>query len=84
MITGVAIKVDEKLYFASKPYRHNDIFQMIKRDGHEGYVGGANSSQGFITDKGEFLDRWNALKHAREYGQIPFKTDTRLYSEDLW
>lgn len=43
-------------------------------------------SQGFITDKFEFLNRKKARKHAIDCGQVKeenleFK---ELYSEDLW
>lgn len=51
-----------------------------------------NTCQGFITNKGEFLDRVDALEHAKECGQLSESTlwykddhcDTELFSEDLY
>lgn len=48
--------------------------------------------EGFINDKGEFLDRVTALEHAQACGQISqaglwYKSDHKeneLYSEDLY
>jgi hypothetical protein len=54
---------------------------------HASYSG---EIQGFLTDKGEFLDRRAALIHARECGQalkrqpgVGYQGD-ELFSEDLW
>ena len=44
--------------------------------------------EGFLTDKGEFLDRWEAADHAYECGQLIETAEEpridRLMSEDLW
>lgn len=42
-----------------------------------------NGEQGFITDKGEFLNREDAAKHAFQCGQIKVEKK-RLLSEDLY
>lgn len=76
MIKEAAILKDGVIYTGR---RHNIIlcdksrpFQFLQ-----------NGIQGFVNDKGEFLDRKEASKHAFECGQI--KKDTgRLYSEDLY
>ena len=44
--------------------------------------------EGFLTDKGEFLDRREAADHAYECGQLVETAEElridRLMSEDLW
>ena len=44
--------------------------------------------QGFLTDKGKFLDRWEAADHAYECGQLVETAEEpridRLISEYLW
>lgn len=46
------------------------------------------SVEGFLTDKGDFLDRWEAADHAYECGQLVETAEEpridRLISEDLW
>lgn len=45
-------------------------------------------TEGFLTDKGEFLDRREAADHAYECGQLVETAEEpridRLMSEDLW
>ena len=45
-----------------------------------------NSTQGFLTSTGRFVDRKEACVIARAAGQLIRKTggDSTLYSEDLW
>lgn len=45
-----------------------------------------NAEQGFVTDTGEFVDRVEGLKIARECGQIVKKHGNmnELYSEDMF
>jgi hypothetical protein len=62
--------------------RHSDIFLQVKESGlpretlH-------NAVQGFITDKGKFLNRYQAARYAFKHGQIKNKIEL-LISEDLW
>ena len=46
----------------------------------------SNCDQGFMTDKGRFVDRLEACKIAKSAGQIINKTgpEDDLFSEDLW
>ena len=72
-------------------HRHGDGFKILIDLGHM-----PNTckvvEQGFINNKGEFLDRTEAFKHAAECGQLAETTrwykfdhnDTELYSEDLY
>lgn len=63
--------------------RHADILEeMFKR--HMPYIK-ETAIQGFVTDGGSFLDRYDAKIEARRCGQLVEDTDDRaLYSEDIW
>lgn len=72
--------------------RHGDIFSEMADMGlrpGEDYI---EVCQGFIDDKGDFLDRYAAFDHAFKIGQLSMTTyqakhehhETELYSEDLW
>ena len=95
MILASAIKLhidktDEDVVLCG--LRHGDIFRQLKALGFEPHKGYKEISQGFITDKGEFLDRKRALYHAMDCGQINSIRDLKyiredkieLFSEDLW
>ena len=70
-------------------HRHSDCFKVIRHldNKHTGWT-----EQGFINHKGEFLNRKEALIHARECGQLNETTrwckednnQNELYSEDLY
>lgn len=83
-------KTDEDVVLCG--LRHGDIFRQLKALGFEPQKGYKEISQGFITDKGEFLDRKRALDHAMDCGQINSIGDLKyiredkieLFSEDLW
>jgi hypothetical protein len=78
MITAAAMRRDGKVFTGR---RHPNIIQdMIKL----GYTKPWDE-QGFVTDKGDFLSRVDAAKHAIACGQIK-KTQwgSMLFSEDLW
>ena len=73
-------------------HRHGDCFQMIGNL-NERWRKVHCVNQGFITHKGEFLDRKEAYKHAVVCGQINQHTgwyrednkyEEELYSEDLY
>ena len=77
-IVSVAIKSDcsEIIYSIPKPYRHNDLVQLIYP---------IKGTQGFLLANGTFVDRVMAGKIALYTGQIKkLKWPPRLYSEDLW
>lgn len=85
MIVGVAIKYDALgVVSLLKPNRHDDIIRLV--DNTYGMpTKFCDSVQGFIDDKGLFLDRIQAGEHALECGQIEKrKWGKRLFSEDLW
>ena len=85
MITGVAIKVEGKMYFASKPYRHNDLIKMAVKDYCKPPINTFGDNSGFITDTGGYLPRDKAETYARIHGQLTGALKgSVLTSEDLW
>ena len=97
MILAAAIKyhidaTDEDVVLCG--YRHGDIFDQIKKLGFEPRKGYKEIEQGFIDHNGQFLDRREAFKHAKQCGQIAEKVlydyekigglNPILISEDLW
>lgn len=79
MIVKSAIKQYNKIFIG---FRHPDIIHKMIEQGYEKPITG---EQGFITDQGIFLDRYQAAKHAIECRQIAkTKIDGILFSEDLW
>jgi len=84
MITHVAIKYNDVVYSLPKPNRHHHVIRSIP-----GGIAGPDV-QGFLTDRGVFLDRCDAYNYAQLYGQLKRDPDpkayqgTELFSEDLW
>lgn len=67
--------------------RHHSIIRQLKLLGFEPGIGYRIVDQGFITDKGVFLNRKDALQHAIECKQpMMFRDESssELFSEDLW
>lgn len=97
MIVGVAIKIGDSIEVRlPKPNRHCHCFwHFSKVTGLKApslglSTGGAN--QGFYTSTGKYLDRFQAMKHAKRCGQkllphpdgVNHKWSHPLFSEDLW
>lgn len=85
MITHVAIIHEGVLYSLPKPKRHHHVIWMIAATTGKKHVTGMK--QGFLDDKGQFLDRVQALAHALENNQVKDPNDIRageLFSEDVW
>ena len=83
MIKSAAIKSNGKVYSLPKPANHDAIVHYMENKLGLLATGGES---GFLDDKGNFLDRKKAFKHALASGQLsksPRKSDT-LHSEDLW
>ena len=84
MITRVAIKVDDRVFVGEKEKRHDsvihEIFDVL------GKKAARRGVQGFIDDKGSFLDRHDSAKHAFKCGQLLFDKTCPdiILSEDLW
>ena len=92
MIEGVAIKIGDHIEVRlPMPNRHHDCFRyfyettgiMVPNLGLK--TNGKN--QGFYTDKGVYLDRFQAWRHVKRCGQTMVKGAIKsglLFSEDLW
>ena len=73
-------------------YRHGNCFDTMVKCGAPMPKDRWDEEQGFMTDKGDFLNRKDALKHALECGLLSstirnFKEDRNedeLFSEDLY
>lgn len=84
MITGVAIRLrDGTVHSLPKPARHHQVMHAVLGRNLElrraGYV------QGFVTDGGDFLDRYEARDHAVACRQVlAHRVGLGLFSEDLW
>lgn len=95
MIVAAAVRINHAVISMAAPCRHHDILRQIA-----GLYDPADrphwtyecEAQGFITDKGEFLNRRDAFQHTIDCGQgqprrrkgaANYQGD-ELYSEDLW
>lgn len=66
-------------------HRHGDCFTILKQLDIKDFI---IETEGFFTDKGEFLDRREAADHVYECGQLVETAEEPridvLFSEDLW
>lgn len=95
MIVGVAIRSDTVVIQLPKPNRHHDCFKYCKvylgihATDHK--LGLKADDQGFITDKGVYLNRKQAMRHVKRCGQKLLRQpdgsvnkSAILFSEDVW
>ena len=90
MIIAAAIRTKDGRLFVGK--RHGDcitnalnIMLSVNIETLEAKEKLKDCEQGFLDDKGEFLDREKAYYHAAETKQIERRKQTHiLISEDLW
>lgn len=78
---------DEGLISFEAPARHVKIREALKEQGKTDWEIEKHYEYGFLTDKGTFLDRRQALGLAEHNGQIELgKNDCpgRLISDDIW
>lgn len=74
---------DGKVYWVERPGRHGDVIRLMVNVGRPIPI---NGKQGFVTDRGRFVDRQEACRLALACGQIDkpkFQPNT-LFSEDVW
>ena len=68
--------------------RHHQIFKQLEPLGFEAGKGYKVIEQGFITDRGHFMDRYHAWYEAYACGQLKpailCRNTKELFSEDLW
>ena len=83
MIKRVAVRLGKRVFVGAYGKRHDSVIREIIMV-HELSV--EDTVNGFIDDKGNFLDRKEAAKHAFECGQLPNdkKCPEVIISEDLW
>jgi hypothetical protein len=77
MIKCAAIKRGELVYSIARPARHHDIIHAVARDSNAPFPFGG-STQGFLTESGDFVDREAAFKLTGK------GRHGKTYSEDLW
>lgn len=85
LIIGVAIKhrLTGDVFFLLKPNRHSDVIRALVERGDRDH---AKGEQGFLTDDGTFLNRWQAarcVKRTRQHTTGSVRLNI-LLSEDLW
>jgi len=89
MIVSAAVKLILDDYAGSEVcipvHRHKDRIVIGEQLlGYKPFL----DEKGFLTDKGEFLDCWEAADHAYECGQLVETAEEpridKLMSEDLW
>ena len=82
-ITHAAIEHEGKVAALRAPNRHHDVIAMVESDEMA-----AQGTQGFLNERGRFLDRRTAYAVAVLNGQLnrrPGGYDgPELFSEDLW
>lgn len=88
MIVCAALLVDKKIIVPC--YRHNTGYSMLTDLTDKKFSEYESIDEGFMTHKGEFLNREDAWKHAEECGQLSYNTlhygstPPVLFSEDLY
>lgn len=81
-IISVAILQDGLIISLPPPHRHHHIIRMMADAGFPTPIKG---EQGFISSKGNYVDRHLAGQIAIADGQIDcLRWPPQLYSEDLW
>jgi len=82
-IVAAAIKYDGVPYALPKPARHHHVIKAVSE-----FVGEANwpvdQEQGFMTDRGRFVNRSLAMRIALQARQLSMAPRPWLASEDLW
>lgn len=79
-IIKAAIKINQDVYTG---IRHADIYEEL----YQLKIPTRNAIEGFLTDAGNFVDRYEAKKIALAANQLIVpeeETYAALYSEDVW
>lgn len=82
-ISCAAIKFMERIFALERPYRHHDVIWFIN-DETGCRLCDHPYTQGFLTNRGRFVDRKEAEYIARECGQVTSIIGSVLTSEDMW
>ena len=64
--------------------RHGDIISFLSTHGLRNVA--LEGEQGFLTEEGDFVNRWRAHRIAFDAGQTtrPLSQRSELFTEDLW
>jgi hypothetical protein len=82
-IALAAIKYDNYIYVGLRhSWIRDDIYELLGDSIRLDFI--RNSIQGFVDDKGNFLDREQARVIAFDCGQVTKLIGCELTSEDLW
>lgn len=96
MIEAAAIRWNNRVYTVPKPGRHDTVFAFMAKENPEHTGPFIGDEQGFITDRGAFVDRETAAAIALRSEQVidpktqeildpqELNWPPNLYSEDLW
>ena len=90
-MAAIKDKVTGSVFALPKPKRHHDVIALMSS--HK--ISPHGCTQGFMTSRDRFVDRYEAARLANAAGQIigrtgaggiPYKIQevTKLFSEDLW
>lgn len=88
-IEAAAVKTqDGTVYAVARPGRHPDVRDFMLNELGLDRFQFIRAQQGFITDRGRFVDRREGLRIALERQQIvhkhPYEGYSLLFSEDMW
>lgn len=84
-IDRAAIRLmDGRVFDLPRPARHGDVIGHIVSTTDLTHVSQGHT-QGFVTDAGDFVDRYDGARIAHAAGQIAAPKESGvLFSEDLW
>lgn len=86
IIVAAAVMQGDVICAVPRPGRHHDVIKGLANHGTPIPIRGA---QGFLTNTGRFVNRWEAMDIAKAAGQARQVDPKRplsgeLYSEDVW
>lgn len=82
-ICGVAIRLSDRMSATMPaPARHSDLISELNLCGAREF---AHGEQGFVTDSGRYVTRWQAKRIAMRAEQMLKESPhDELFSEDVW
>ena len=89
-IIAVAVRLEDgSMFVKERPFRHHNVFHMMYDDFDVSSDMLENSEQGFLDNRGMFLNRKEAYILAKTNGQLLQRKagqydGNELFSEDLW
>lgn len=85
-VVAVAVLYGSVVYGPKTGGRHGDVYREMTDMGLWPSLRVEDETQGFLTDRGRFVDRQEALALAERAGQVREKHGPVgvLFSEDVW